>query len=463
MRVVFALALWFFVLTSQVGAAVIYETTFDSITDWTVTQSTSADTSCSYDCGTEPENAWGYRNGFSYCTGGPGSNNIYIHQYAGYPSETNGCYGGSGKCETHWTESCTNTFEDSDGYTMYSLGGSTSEFYVGFWIRFKSNFQFESDDSNPPAHKIFRAQYNCGSGNPYAYRGQTNYDCQKPFVMSGFYVYGGHLYFYFNAACEQDCLDSGSCCSPYSWDGGSGWDSLDFVDMGTLTTLRSVGTGHILDGNWHYMSFYVKANTNTGSTFHNDGVFTFRVDDQQVYTVTTFPYGQTGGDTSPRRYFNLVGIGGNNSNRWTSSCSGTSCEQWWTVDNMVISTDYKDSSYTIGGGSDTTPPTVTFTTASPQRILVDSLAISGTATDDVGVTSCKYRVGSRPDASNGTALSGTTSWSGTATGFSYGANILWVGCTDAAANWDSSGSYAKSITVDYVPHIIGITGQFSVK
>lgn len=93
---------------------------------------------------------------------------------------------------------------------------------------------------------------------------------------------------------------------------------------------------------------------------------------------------------------------------------------------------------------DTTAPVVTISTSDPSNIINDSLSISGTASDAVGVTSCKFRLGSAPDDSNGTGIDGTTSWSGTATGFSEGANTLYVGCTDAAGNWGSD-----SITVNY--------------
>ncbi len=93
---------------------------------------------------------------------------------------------------------------------------------------------------------------------------------------------------------------------------------------------------------------------------------------------------------------------------------------------------------------DTTSPVVVISTSDPSNISIDSLAISGTATDAVGVSSCKFRIGSAPDASNGTVISGTTSWSGTATGFAAGVNTLYVGCTDVAANWGSD-----SITVNY--------------
>ena len=96
------------------------------------------------------------------------------------------------------------------------------------------------------------------------------------------------------------------------------------------------------------------------------------------------------------------------------------------------------------GPTDITAPVVSFTTSSPQNISADSLAISGTATDAVGVTACYYNIGAPVDATHGTLLTGTTSWSGTITGFANGANTLYAGCRDAAANFGNA-----SIMVNY--------------
>ena len=100
--------------------------------------------------------------------------------------------------------------------------------------------------------------------------------------------------------------------------------------------------------------------------------------------------------------------------------------------------------YSTGG--DVTDPVVTISNNDPEGIGSDSLYISGTATDAVGVTECKYRIGSAPDESNGTTITGTTTWSGTATGFSEGDNTLYVGCDDAANNWG-----VDSIVVNLAP------------
>ena len=103
------------------------------------------------------------------------------------------------------------------------------------------------------------------------------------------------------------------------------------------------------------------------------------------------------------------------------------------------------AAYDIGAyEADAPAPVVVITTSDPTSISSNTLAISGTASDAVGVTECKFRIGAAPTESTGTAITGTTAWSGTATGFSEGANTLYVGCDNAANNWGSD-----SITVNF--------------
>lgn len=105
---------------------------------------------------------------------------------------------------------------------------------------------------------------------------------------------------------------------------------------------------------------------------------------------------------------------------------------------------------TFGSSSDATAPTVTIIT--PNSIInQDTLNVSGTTYDAVGATSCKWRIGSAPDATHGTDC-GNTTWTCTGTnGYQVGSNTLYIGCGDAAGNWGSN-----SITVTYFPVKFGV-------
>jgi hypothetical protein len=95
---------------------------------------------------------------------------------------------------------------------------------------------------------------------------------------------------------------------------------------------------------------------------------------------------------------------------------------------------------------DTTPPSVIIATTDPTRIHISSLTVTGTSSDAVGVSGCKWRRTLAPDASNGTLCTGTTSFSCATSGYSQGANTLYVGCFDAAGNYGSD-----SMVVNYYP------------
>ena len=101
----------------------------------------------------------------------------------------------------------------------------------------------------------------------------------------------------------------------------------------------------------------------------------------------------------------------------------------------------------VAMSADATAPAVAIATSSPQSITSDALTVTGTATDAVWGTGsvCKFRIGAEPDAGNGTACTGTTSWSCAATGFAEGANTLYIECGDAVPNW----STGHSIVVNY--------------
>lgn len=132
---------------------------------------------------------------------------------------------------------------------------------------------------------------------------------------------------------------------------------------------------------------------------------------------------------------------------------------------FVINSDGTASSgkeITIGsGGGDTTAPTIdSITTPDPSSITADSLSVTGTASDAVwgDGSVCKWRIGSAPDASNGTACTGTTSWTCSTSGYTRGANTLYVGCGDAVPNWGAG----DSITVNFSPTAGGLTAVSGV-
>jgi hypothetical protein len=95
---------------------------------------------------------------------------------------------------------------------------------------------------------------------------------------------------------------------------------------------------------------------------------------------------------------------------------------------------------------DTTPPNTIIITTGPTKIHISSLTVTGTSSDAVGVSGCKWRRSLAPNASNGTLCTGTTSFSCATSGYLQGANTLYVGCYDAAGNYG-----IDSMVVNYYP------------
>jgi len=124
-------------------------------------------------------------------------------------------------------------------------------------------------------------------------------------------------------------------------------------------------------------------------------------------------------------------------------------------DSIVIDAESRDSvGWDIGayayvpGGGDVTPPVVTITTSDPQNITDDGLQIQFTCTDANGISEAKWRMSSEPDASNGTVVSGSSPFSAATSGFSEGANTIYVGCDDPSGNWGSD-SITVNLDTDY--------------
>jgi hypothetical protein len=102
----------------------------------------------------------------------------------------------------------------------------------------------------------------------------------------------------------------------------------------------------------------------------------------------------------------------------------------WSAENVT-----SEGGYVLTGG-DTTDPVVSISTDDPSAISVDSLTVEGTASDAVGVTSCRWKVGEIPTIDTVNECTGTTSFSCATSGYTPGGgdNIAYVACFDAAGN-----------------------------
>lgn len=265
---------------------------------------------------------------------------------------------------------------------------------------------------------------------------------------------------------NQDCRTIATCQSQFGQEAHGKTGDPKFI------TLPNGTLGH---GNWHLQSsspaIGQALQMNASFTTDADGVTRGSTWDMGAYeytsggspTITSFIIPSNYASlTVPITTFTATDSGGAGITGYclvmTNSSAGCSwvgsAPSTYTFGSTGSQTLYafvKDANSTSSSSSgsvmiDMTSPTVTISTSSPQAISSNALTVTGTASDNVGVVSCKYRIGSAPDGGAGTACSGTTSWNCSTSSYSSGANTLYIGCGDAAGNWASS-----SITVNYTP------------
>lgn len=309
------------VITCSASAAVLYEENFDALDDWTV-QQTDGITYCNNDsCGVG--GIWtGYYNGACKCSesvnGWPGNNLVYIDQYAGYPEETNTCRGSSGKCATFWLESCTEA-DDSDGQLTKLFDQEYEEVYLRFYIKFKSGWELKTPVGSNVT-KFFHIQHYL-DGSPHAYH--TSNPGNQPVTVGLLTEYGDNVQFYTENRCQVDYY----CNTPVVW------------NLSTITAAYQ--TGGIYDGDWHSIEVRVKRNSEIGVA---DGINELWFDGTKIdyvngYEGNALEMNDSG--SSELRGFRWFNIGGNTNNQFDASCSSLSdCEQWYSIDDVVVSTTY---------------------------------------------------------------------------------------------------------------------------
>ena len=321
------LAIVFLILArSGVNGEVLFQDNFDSQANWTVLQPTGSTNFCyPGNCtpGNPPNNWSGYYNGACLCdgiSGEPGNNLLYINQYAGYPNETNTCRGGSGKCWTYWQESCVNYFDNSDGMLFKDLGQEYQEVYIRIYMKFKSGWERKVDHSS---FKLFHVQHIIPGTNPYIYHDVEGGQNNRPLAAGGIREDAGYMYLYGDGLCYTNI----SCHGDILW------------SLGTITAAYQAGG--IFDGNWHSIEWRFKSNTviNTANGIVEvwfDGV---KLNYFSGYIGNNINFNDAG--SSELRGFRYIGLGGNSESQWDTSCSNMAdCEQWYAIDDVVISTTY---------------------------------------------------------------------------------------------------------------------------
>lgn len=353
-------------------------------------------------------------------TGRPGNNSIYVNSVSGYPLGGGTCRGGSGKCFTKWQEAClapNTNFDDADANFGVDLGSEHDELYLRFFIKFPTSFVLNDGQ----AFKLFHLQhYNGGGATPWNYFGRdTN---NQPVTAGGIRRADGNYvdiyaeargypkYYIHNPMFWRIETYSAAIAPGGILDGN--WHSIElrqkmnsavgvsdgimeaWVDGNKLGNWADYPTNTI---NWNNIptttrtdiSFNAQTKTisSTGGdlsnqifvaelpivvsgSVRNNGTYTIvsRANTHEVTVAENILDESAGASVTIRqtppevRGFRFVSISGNNMS-WTTACSDgngsmSECEQWYSIDDPVVSTTYIGPSYVIGSGPppDTDPP-----------------------------------------------------------------------------------------------------------
>jgi hypothetical protein len=263
--------------------------------------------------------------------------------------------GPNGKAYTVWTEANGGLDTWSSDSLLCVKFQEVPEVYLHFWIKFQPGWKWSNTASS--MIKMFRIgkQNLAGStGWPWVYAGGSPTN-SMPLILFDFAKWAG--------GAADIAISSGPRSNPdynqnedandyFPPSGTYGGGGTDFSDAAWNPSGRTVfeSPGMVGDGGWHLWDARVKTNSAVGAA---DGVFTSWIDGVQIANRTNEVWNTSG--ASRAAGFDFVCIGGNIFNPWAQASSGA--EQWYAIDDVVVSTTPIPNNYVIGGGGrDTTPP-----------------------------------------------------------------------------------------------------------
>ena len=325
-------------VTTTTNPNVIFEDDFDSHPDWSPTQGVipqSGDVNCPAPCSSAPNGYNGYRIAASrYSDAGHNTLNI---------DSTNDRFD-NGKAFTYWSEVCDSCGWASDGLIDVKLDAAGyKDLYVRYYIKFDPNWQWKQGAPSPQQKLIHISNYD-GAGNQWSYF-QTG--SHHPITSGGLAKWNnGNSDISHYAGFRYENVYYPDYATPYHdrsmsfyvGTGNYGGSGDDFWD-----------TGMMGDGQWHSFEYHVKANSDVGVP---NGEYHFWIDDQIVANITDLSWADSGSQVSPRKLWNYVQLGGNNFNHYAPQSQEP--EQWYAIDDLVISTSYIGPDYVIGSGSNCT-------------------------------------------------------------------------------------------------------------
>lgn len=237
-------------------------------------------------------------------------------------------FGAIGKGFTVYNESHSGSSGDgwgADGILAKRLSQDQKEIYVQFRIKFQQGFQrFWTVGGNASMIKIFRAFHYDGTGSPFLFFTNGN--------VAPAYIFDTVANEYGNQ------FATAMRCDPQATQYACTGNTVPYTKyVGSLPWSSSLG-----DGNWHTLKWHLKMNTALDA---KDGVVEFWMDGLRQLSKINMDWLRAGGDVNAG--WNVVAIGGNSFNQFSNASN--KAEQWYAIDDFVVSTTPIPADYVIGG------------------------------------------------------------------------------------------------------------------
>jgi len=354
MRIILSISLSFLVCGPSSGA-VIFEDNFDAHTDWQprpagITNDASPSggvAACDFpdaSCSVAAPTGWDYYRVTGLWWGPTYNDTLRITNQEGR--------GGSGKSFIVYNESNLGASGDgwgADGILAKLLSQDQPELYVRYYLRTQTAWTWEMNQRI--GIKMFRSAHFDRAGSMWsAFSGGT----RAPIMVADLMNSAGpteQLYGVEQSAsfrCDPQATDylcpnspagqglpAGTKYYKTNYPGGTVYPNSDDPHTAGLWA----------DTNWHKFEFHVKMNTYAGGgVWNSDGVYEGWYDGVLQFTRSDIKWINSGTDSSIG--WNTIEIGGNAYN--TYSDPSNKAEQWYAIDDVVVSTTTIPSDYVIG-------------------------------------------------------------------------------------------------------------------
>lgn len=352
---------------------ILFEENFDNQKDFSPEQRTGGTVYTVTQNDVEMPIGWDslYMEGSAYINKGENTVNIDSRNYRG----------ASGKAYTMYTEMDRNCGAwCSDGLMGFPLpGGETGydEIYIRYYVKFQPNYRFRESYHGGVGLKMLHVAHHKDTDSYVAFHDPLENKPRNFFKIYFFYNGSGNSGPMGNPTFSQytggtNPTYSGTMENPHGYFPGGGYGSdgttmydnvtqyrshlineygsdviiTDNLEGETQYTTNNFPHGMFGDGEWHMWEWRLKMNSAEGVT---DGICTFWQDGIQVYHAEDIAWCMDGGGDPAERRWNFVWIGGNNNNIYDENPANEE-EQWYAIDDIVVSTTRLPSNYIVTTG-----------------------------------------------------------------------------------------------------------------